>query len=1350
MKRQTIIWTALPNGLTKEGKLKLSIFITPRLETKSGEDTFLGEFQDFLQWPSKNIDFSVKFQLGTIVKDLSPDKPLATHPLPEQKVWEAIFKTSTLVQSYQFDDYSDRIIQSYPVTQVMSFLKNKYQDIAISSPIQFPSVQNLLKDSNSFKQIAFDDEDEERGKRADLDQILKRDKAIPPQTVPDPSLDFLQFKLFHEPHNEPQPVNPSDYPKWDKYKRANIEKPNIDFHQMVSSLAEFPRLMRRMGLVVDLLISLPTEIILPSEFTIWVVPKWTSISLDLPTVNVTPKTHCTTDFRPISKPGGNDIGKGMLKLTDPNTFDIVQVNVDGAAHKVMNFAYNITRSVTLYRYTFPDSVSVPSLQSAGLSVVKVGRAMHLVKDLEASTKNNSLIPHTDGIGTVESSNAVDLFAEDLVKGYRIDVFDSLTNNWHSLCKRNGNYNFVAAGFEISEKPDSEGCITMGTTESAVPPSPSIPSSLPNLYLSESLFRWEGWSLCVPRPVTRLNTKNNKPDKYVPETDTEFKMISSFSVVKGSLPSLRFGNKYGLRARVVDLAGNSITLEEANDIIDDGTSIATPLQSYLRFEPISAPAIVLRNSIEKSPGESPERVVIRTFNDTLEKDMLPISKTEISERHISPPLCAPSLAETHKKFDNATGLKKNAYSTIVRREGTFEVTEIKDLDSGLDIDIGGNEGVEIIDKVKVGGHDIEPKQVIKYPVHHEQHLILPYLPDPLSKGAVFIGLPHSEDHLQAEVEWNNGEVPIFTNLTGKEDNPIRITKVSFDSTDVWPKTQSFLLVVGGIRETDTSEDPKWDANLRTLAVFLPQATIAKVRLSLYFGFEDLQLMGIWKWIEESADPTKDMDKLEYYARQGRHWMITPFRDILLIHAVQQPLGSPKFVNLKAERHIGETFALLTDNPVIHVKSTGKIDILAEWNEIIDEITDDDSLDGKKVIQRKAHAFEMSINYPKLEDLDSSRVIINHRHEFGDTIYRQVKYTIIATTRFQEYFDDMEVFNGFTRKSLLPQSLSILNSARPPTPKVLYVIPTFRWARKADTLEGRIESKRSGGGLRVYLELPWFSSGDGEQLGVVLGTKLGLVGDIMDPPPDQLKTYITQWGSDPLSKSEMKSFVPSNRDFTRSVITEDGLTIDELAKSDMDGWSISVVGHDVGYDPIRQLRYCDIEITNSVNNIADSSNVYYPFLRLALARYQPNSVKEKDVNGNDVDVKLSRIVLSDFIQLTPARTASVTVNPDNAKQFTVMISGIEGTHSEANEVEVTVERRDPLIESDLGWIKSPEASIINLGATAPSESLWYGTVTLPEESINKSFRLVVKEYEVFLTGGSGHPKNRRLVYADIIEI
>ena len=61
-----------------------------------------------------------------------------------------------------------------------------------------------------------------------------------------------------------------------------------------------------------------------------------------------------------------------------------------------------------------------------------------------------------------------------------------------------------------------------------------------------------------------------------------------------------------------------------------------------------------------------------------------------------------------------------------------------------------------------------------------------------------------------------------------------------------------------------------------------------------------------------------------------------------------------------------------------------------------------------------------------------------------------------------------------------------------------------------------SRRKGGGLRIYLDRPWYSSGEGELLGVVLWS--------CAPPqhaafeafevPDFLKSYVTQWGKDPL--------------------------------------------------------------------------------------------------------------------------------------------------------------------------------------------------------------------------------------------
>jgi hypothetical protein len=60
--------------------------------------------------------------------------------------------------------------------------------------------------------------------------------------------------------------------------------------------------------------------------------------------------------------------------------------------------------------------------------------------------------------------------------------------------------------------------------------------------------------------------------------------------------------------------------------------------------------------------------------------------------------------------------------------------------------------------------------------------------------------------------------------------------------------------------------------------------------------------------------------------------------------------------------------------------------------------------------------------------------------------------------------------------------------------------------------------------------------------------------------------------------------------------------------------------------RQLWYADIEI--------DAGPSYLPFVRLALVRYQPTSLP---------DAHLSRVVLAEFVQLTPDRLAFTDVIP-----------------------------------------------------------------------------------------------------------
>ncbi|MBL0336149.1 MAG: hypothetical protein IPP73_12815 [Chitinophagaceae bacterium] len=86
------------------------------------------------------------------------------------------------------------------------------------------------------------------------------------------------------------------------------------------------------------------------------------------------------------------------------------------------------------------------------------------------------------------------------------------------------------------------------------------------------------------------------------------------------------------------------------------------------------------------------------------------------------------------------------------------------------------------------------------------------------------------------------------------------------------------------------------------------------------------------------------------------------------------------------------------------------------------------------------------------------------------------------------------------------VNILSSARPAVPLIDYVIPSFNWASKPKFSDGgNTETHYRTGNIRVYLKRPWFSSGEGERLGVVF-----CMGDIN---PD-LARHFYPWGKDPI--------------------------------------------------------------------------------------------------------------------------------------------------------------------------------------------------------------------------------------------
>jgi hypothetical protein len=170
------------------------------------------------------------------------------------------------------------------------------------------------------------------------------------------------------------------------------------------------------------------------------------------------------------------------------------------------------------------------------------------------------------------------------------------------------------------------------------------------------------------------------------------------------------------------------------------------------------------------------------------------------------------------------------------------------------------------------------------------------------------------------------------------------------------------------------------------------------------------------------------------------------------------------------------------------STGQLDMEADWLEWDDDI-------AKPALEKmpmKSKVFHYTTLYNVFEYVFGELVKGNPfpavQHVFKDTKHRMVNYKTIATTRYREYFFQLVADKGanflLTRESKPLNQINIPSSARPLAPQIEYIIPTFEWDRTQKN--NQILTGRASG-LRIYLKRPWYSSGEGEQLAVVLAIK-----------------------------------------------------------------------------------------------------------------------------------------------------------------------------------------------------------------------------------------------------------------------
>ena len=215
-----------------------------------------------------------------------------------------------------------------------------------------------------------------------------------------------------------------------------------------------------------------------------------------------------------------------------------------------------------------------------------------------------------------------------MRGYRLDIWESRTEEWHSLHRRKGNYAIGEERLPFNTE-DEEGFFQLAAAQPAPARRPATRTSTS----TRSIARWAGWSSERPlpgqgaEPLRRSRqghpARRRRSGISHRRTDHAFQGARDVQGVPGSLPRLRFGPRYRMRARAVDLAGNSFELDDAladTLALVDGTAARSRRRVVSALRARGAPLVVIRDQAAVTgPGSAVDRLVMRTFNDGIDKD-----------------------------------------------------------------------------------------------------------------------------------------------------------------------------------------------------------------------------------------------------------------------------------------------------------------------------------------------------------------------------------------------------------------------------------------------------------------------------------------------------------------------------------------------------------------------------------------------------------------------------------------------------------------------------------------------------------------------------------------------------------
>lgn len=850
-------------------------------------------------------------------------------------------------------------------------------------------------------------------------------------------------------------------------------------------------------------------------------------------------------------------------------------------------------------------------------------------------------------------------------------------------------------------------------------------------------------------------------------------------------------------------------------------VVTAPRPYLRWEPVPAPALVARRAL--GTGEQLANLVIRSgAPGGAEAD-----SRATSERHLVPPKASQLEAETAGLFDAAIGTgdaaeMRRLYAVALAERGTLLDERVSSLtdpaatepQSGISLAERPGADTDSAKRATLAQVTAERGRALgegQYVVHDVDALRLPYLPDPFAKGVGLVffeaGIPHTLTDARA------------------------LQAVSVPYAGGWPAPQPLRLVL--------ESGPELDARVEghVVHVAVPPGEQVRLALSSTLAAGDLGKFGLWRsHVASIADPgdgfTPDelvaSAALERAAASGWLWWLSPAAELRLVNAVPVPVRAPALSGVEVFlRPPGKGLVTLTGTVDVHGPSTAQLVVRADWSEPVDNPDDPEpiSLDKSDVVVRSEVGERQRRGLLFLMDYQPSVALApmwgglgfhKFMQSFPDTRHRRVTYTPAGTTRYAEYFPPSQVPSEGAVGA--PVVVDVPSSARPSAPKVLEAVPLLLWEEGPEPQDAFAFRQVRRSGVRIWLERPWYSSGDGELLGVLVFDTHAWQEDPEspgtwenNPKPVQAPDGATSmWAADPI----IVHGGPVSDATVPPLLTAEHLLLDtwealvDQGKNRMPplqgkapggsarAWPSSPAQPVAAADsvPLRDVRgrprarvlaYAPEYHRESRRWFVDvgvnQTPALWPFLRLAVARYQPNSIE---------GCSLSPVAITGWVQPLPART--LTVSRPAADHVQVTLTGVvswlrfDDSRTELPSELLSADaptgdaaaRATRLLQSrtiratlqylpdgagDLEWenLRSVGLAATSVDETGTYTATWSGTLDLPapEEPRGRpefrrpgagpsAWRVLVEEHELLNADPDPEPGTRgtpRLVYA-----